>query len=58
MGATAEVKGGWSALKSHWIFFLIAAVVLVGMAFKYDRANNGAISSRLASLPLVGRFFT
>lgn len=57
MGVTSEVKGGFSALKSHWIFFLVAIVVLVGMAMKYDRKNNGAISSRLASLPLFGRFF-
>ena len=57
MGLEAGVKGGFSSLKSHWIFFGVAIVVLVGLALKYERRNPGAISSKLAGLPLVGQFF-
>ncbi len=57
MGIEAGAKSGFGALKSHWVFFLIFTAVVVGLAIKYDRTNNGAISSRLAGLPLVGRFF-
>lgn len=56
-GVTAEVKGGWSALKSHWLFFLIAIFLIVGMAFKYDNANQGKVRTWIAGLPLVGPFF-
>jgi hypothetical protein len=57
MGVESAVKGGVSAAKSHWIFFLLLTVVLVGLALKYDRKNGGAIGAKLAGLPLVGRFF-
>ncbi len=57
MGLESSVKGGAAAAKSHWVFFLVVTVVVVGLALKYDRKNGGAISAKLAGLPLVGRFF-
>jgi hypothetical protein len=58
-----EVKGGWSALKSHWMFFLVAIILLAGWAFKYDAEHvdpatgTGKIRSLIAGLPVVGNFF-
>jgi hypothetical protein len=57
MGIESAVKGGANAAKSHWVFFLVATIVLVGLALKYDRNNGGAIGAKLAGLPLIGRFF-
>ncbi len=57
MGLESSVKGGFSAAKSHWVFFLVLTIVLVGLALKYDRKNGGTLGARLAGLPVVGRFF-
>ncbi len=57
MGLETSVKGGVSAAKSHWVFFLVLMVVLIGLALKYDRKNGGTIGAKLAGLPLVGQFF-
>lgn len=55
-------KAGLSAAKTHWIFFAIAASVLLGLAFAYDGKNPGAIrgkiNSTLGRLPVVGSWFT
>jgi len=55
---TAAVKAGVSSLKSHWIFFLVLALVLVGLALSYDAKNGGTIRAKFAGLPVVGRFFS
>lgn len=55
-------KAGLNAAKTHWIFFVIAASVLLGLAFAYDGKNPGAIRSKinatLGRLPVVGSWFT
>lgn len=53
----AAAKAGFSAIKSHWIFFLLLALAVVGLALSYDARNGGALRSKFASIPLVGRFF-
>lgn len=53
MGIEAGAKGGVSALKSHWIFFLLFAVAVVWAVKRYEKTNPGF----LAGLPLIGRIF-
>jgi hypothetical protein len=55
MGLEASAKSGFSALKTHWLFFLIVIVVAFGLISKYDTA--GRVRGFLVGLPLVGRFF-
>ena len=57
MGAEAQVKSGWNAIKSHWLAFLVAGFVLVVIAFAYDTKKNGSLRSTIAGLPLVGKLF-
>lgn len=54
----AEVKSGWNAVKNHWVAFLVAGVVLVIAAFAYEHKNPGAVSGKLAKIPLVGGLFS
>lgn len=61
MSVTAGAKAGWSAVKNNWIFFLIAASVLVGAAIAYDGKHPGflkeKVNSTLGKLPVVGSWF-
>lgn len=57
MGIAASAKGGWAALKTHWVFFAVLGVVVAGLAISQNAKRNGMIQTRLAGLPLVGRFF-
>ena len=63
MSVTAGAKAGWSALKNNWIFFLLAASVLVSAAMVYDAKNPEVkllkkINDSLGKLPIVGDWFT
>lgn len=44
-------------VKNHWVAFLVVAFVVVAAALAYDHKNNGALTNKIASLPLVGRLF-
>lgn len=60
MAVTADIKSGWGALKSHWIFFAILIFLLVLLAIGYDK-KNGTFSNwraKLATFPLIGPLFT
>lgn len=60
MAVTAEIKSGWGALKSHWMFFAALILLLVLLAIGYDK-KNGTFSSwraKLATFPLIGPLFT
>jgi hypothetical protein len=52
-----EIKKGANAVKRHWVAFLVAGAVLVVVALWYDHKNNGALTQKVASLPLVGKLF-
>lgn len=59
MAITADIKSGWGALKSHWLFFAILIFLLVLLAVGYDK-KNGTFSSwraKLATFPLIGPLF-
>lgn len=62
MSLTAGAKAGWSAAKNNWIFFLIAASVLIGAAIAYDGKHPGflraKVNATLGKLPVVGEWFT
>lgn len=61
MSLTAGAKAGIAAAKNNWIFFLIAASVLVGFAIAYDGKHpgflRGKVNATLGKLPLVGSWF-
>jgi hypothetical protein len=57
MSIMSGVKAGFGALKSHWVFFLVLAIVVAGLAISQNAKRGGMIQTRLASIPLVGRFF-
>lgn len=52
-----DVKSGANAIKNHWVAFLVAGLVLVGLAFWYEKKNPGAVTGKLAKLPIVGGAF-
>jgi type II secretory pathway component PulF len=55
MGLESGAKSGFSALKAHWLFFLIVIVVAYALITKYDTQQR--VRGFLVGLPLVGRFF-
>jgi len=61
MSLTAGAKAGWSAAKNNWIFFLLAASILVGAAIAYDGKHPGYLKDKvnmtLGKLPIVGDWF-
>jgi len=58
---TGEAKAGLNAFKSHWVFFLVVVLFLVGLAFKLDRDNQAkggkGFLAWFGGLPVVGGFF-
>jgi len=46
-----------SFVKNHWIAFIVVAFVVVAAALAYDRKNDGALTNKIASLPLIGKLF-
>lgn len=60
MAIEAETKAAVNAFKKHWIALVVVAIVLVALAFSYERKNPGKVTgplSKLASLPIVGGLF-
>jgi type II secretory pathway component PulF len=57
--ATAEgaAKAGWKAVKDNWIFFVVLALVLGALVLWWDKKKAGALTAKLASLPVIGKFF-
>jgi predicted outer membrane lipoprotein len=56
--AESEVKKGINAVKNHWVAVLVAGAVLVILAFWYEHKNPGAVTGKLAKIPLIGGMFT
>ena len=44
-------------IKSNWIPFLIIGLAVVVGVLWYDHKNNGALTTKIAGLPLVGKLF-
>lgn len=62
MSLTAGAKAGWSAAKNNWIFFLLAASILIGAVIAYDGKNpdfqlKKKVNDTLGKLPIVGDWF-
>jgi hypothetical protein len=55
MGVESAAKSGFSALKTHWLFFLIVIVVAYALITKFD--TNQRVRGFLVGLPVVGKFF-
>jgi hypothetical protein len=55
--AEGEIKAGANALKKHWVAVLVVAGVVVVLALWYDHKNSGALTAKVASLPLIGKLF-
>lgn len=55
--AENELKKGASAIRRHWVAFAVAGAALVVLALWYDHKNNGALTAKVASLPIVGKLF-
>lgn len=54
----SEAKGALKSVKQYWPAFLVVGVLLVAWALRYDRKNNGALTSKLAKAPLIGGWFS
>jgi hypothetical protein len=57
MAIEGEAKTAVKAFKTHWVAVAILSVVVLLIGIRYDRKNNGALSAKLAKLPLVGNWF-
>jgi type II secretory pathway component PulF len=57
MSLGAEAKAGTAAVKKNWIFFVVAAAAVVVLVLWYDHKNQGKLTQKIASLPVVGKLF-
>jgi hypothetical protein len=57
MALEADVKAGVAATKKNWIFFLVGAVVVGVIVLWYDHKKAGALTTKLAGLPGIGKLF-
>ncbi len=58
MGLEKGVEATKGFVTHHWVAFAVVAFVIVALALSYDHKNNGALSAKIAGLPLVGKLFT
>jgi hypothetical protein len=56
-GVAADVKAAAKALKTHYIAFLVGAAVIMVLGLWYEHKNPGAITTKLAKIPGVGKLF-
>jgi len=57
MGLEAEAKAGFDGIKKNWLFFVLLGVVVVVGVLWYDHKNQGSLTTKVASLPLIGKLF-
>jgi hypothetical protein len=56
-GIVHGAKAGWGALKAHWLFFLVA-FLLVGIGFlAYDYKKKGDATKMFSGWPIIGKLF-
>ncbi len=56
VGSGVEATKGF--VKNHWIAFIVVAFVVVAAALAYDHKSGGKLTTKIASLPIVGKLFT
>lgn len=57
MSLGSEVKAGGAAARKNWIFFLVAGLAVVVLVLWYDHKKGGALTAKIAGLPVVGKLF-
>lgn len=57
MSLGSEVKAGAGAARKNWIFFLVAGAAVVVLVLWYDHKKGGALTAKIAGLPVVGKLF-
>jgi hypothetical protein len=57
-GIGSGVKAAKGFVVNHYLAFGVLALVLVSLALSYDHKNNGALSQKLAKLPILGSLFS
>lgn len=57
MGLQSQAKAGADAAKKHWVFFLVAGVAVVVLVLWYDHKKGGALTAKVAGLPVIGKLF-
>jgi type II secretory pathway component PulF len=55
VGSGVEATKGF--VKNHWIAFIVVGFVIVAAALAYDHKNQGALTAKIASLPIIGKLF-
>jgi hypothetical protein len=56
--AAAAAKAATGSIKRHWLTFALIGFGLVVLALWYDHKNQGALTAKLAKLPIVGGLFS
>lgn len=56
-GIGEGLKTAGNDIKSNWVPFLIIGLAVVIGVLWYDHKNNGALTTKIAGLPLVGKLF-
>jgi hypothetical protein len=53
----ADIKAGNKAVAANWIYFLVLLVVVAIGLLWYEHKSGGKLTTKFASLPLVGKLF-
>lgn len=57
MSIGSQVSASTDAIKKHWWVFGLIFVGVVVLALWYDHKNQGKLTTKLASLPGIGKLF-